>query len=90
MPDMLKVIELCLGSLQPHQRLWPLSGGILRSRFKQVLKALKLADSTFNGARPVELAFIRAGSATRIMQVLESEDLLQRRGRWANRKMMDI
>ena len=32
----------------------------------------------------------RAGAATWIMSTMESGDLLQRRGRWANRKMMDI
>ena len=46
--------------------------------------------SSYNGARALELASIRAGAATWIIQRIESGDLLQRRGRWANRKMMDI
>eukprot|EP00435_Cladocopium_sp_Y103_P012322 s1186_g3.t1 len=89
-PDLLRVVELFLGPLQPHQKLWPLSGGTLRSRFRSVLSALKLPLTTFNGARPLELASIRAGSATWLIQVLENGDLLQRRGRWANRRMMEI
>ena len=48
------------------------------------------ALAPYNGARPLELASIRAGAATWLMQVMESGDFLQRRGRWANRKMMDI
>eukprot|EP00435_Cladocopium_sp_Y103_P013722 s2211_g3.t1 len=90
MPDMLKVVELFFGSLQPHQRLWPFSGQTLRTRFHQVLSALKLPLVTIDGVRPMELSSIRAGAATWIMQTTESADLLQRRGRWANRKMMDI
>eukprot|EP00435_Cladocopium_sp_Y103_P060225 s990_g22.t1 len=90
MPDMLRVVELFFGSLQPHQRLWPFSGQTLRTRFHQVLSALKLPLVTLDGVRPMELSSIRAGAATWIMQTTESADLLQRRGRWANRKMMDI
>eukprot|EP00435_Cladocopium_sp_Y103_P036173 s3587_g9.t1 len=90
MPDMLRIIEMFLGPLAPHQRLWPMSGSTLRSRFRQVLAALQLPLQTYNGARPLELASIRAGAATWMMQVLENGDLLQRRGRWANKKMMEI
>eukprot|EP00435_Cladocopium_sp_Y103_P028739 s1351_g7.t1 len=90
MPDMLRVIELFLGSLKPHQKIWPLSGATLRTRFRQALHALQLPLENYNGARPLELASIRAGAATWIMQMLENGDVLQRRGRWANRKMMDI
>ena len=90
MPDMLRVIEAFYGPLLPHQRLWPYSGSTLRNRFHQVLRALELPLSSYNGARALELASIRAGAATWIIQRIESGDFLQRRGRWANRKMMDI
>ena len=90
MEDLLRVIELALAPLQPHQRLWPFSGQTLRSRFQSVLRALQLPEQVYNGVRPLELASIRAGAATWIMSTMESGDLLQRRGRWANRKMMDI
>eukprot|EP00438_Fugacium_kawagutii_P026376 Skav206097 [mRNA] locus=scaffold2150:279958:280638:- [translate_table: standard] len=90
MADMLAVVEMSLSPLQPHQKLWPLSGSTLRSRLKSVLHALSLPTKAQDGIRPLELASIRAGSATWIMQTTESPDLLQRRGRWANRKMMDI
>eukprot|EP00435_Cladocopium_sp_Y103_P063603 s567_g25.t1 len=86
MPDMLRVVEMFLGPLKPHQKLWPLSGATLRSRFKSVLQALKLPLTSYNGARPLELASIRAGAATWLIQCLENGDLLQRRGRWANRR----
>lgn len=90
LPDLLRVIQLCLGHLQSLQKLWPLSGSTLRSRFRSVMQALQLPLVSFNGCRPLELASIRAGAATWLMQTMESPDMLQRRGWWANRKMMDI
>ena len=90
MADMLEIVETFLGPLPAYARLWPMSGSTLRSRFRDIQKALSLPLTDCNGAKPLELASIRAGSATWIMQTLESGDLLQRRGRWANRKMMDI
>lgn len=67
-----------------------MSGSTLRNRLKSILNALGLPTEPTNGMKPLELASIRAGSATWIMQTTESLDFLQRRGRWANRKMMDI
>eukprot|EP00438_Fugacium_kawagutii_P032989 Skav223990 [mRNA] locus=scaffold6785:46494:53610:+ [translate_table: standard] len=90
MADMLQVIEISLSQLQAHQKLWPFSGSTLRQRFKTILKALDLPTQHDGSVRALELASVRAGSATWIMQTTESPDLLQRRGRWANRKMMDI
>ena len=78
MPDMLHLVKLFLGPLAPDQKLWPYSGNTFRSRFKQVLPALQLPVDPYNGARPLELASIWKG------------DLLQRRGRWANRKIIAL
>ena len=90
MADLLGLVEAFLGPLPPQANLWPMSGSTLRARFRDILKALSLPTSTHNGAKPLELASIRAGSATWILQTTEDGDLLQRRGRWANRKMMEI
>eukprot|EP00435_Cladocopium_sp_Y103_P050885 s1879_g15.t1 len=89
-PDLLRVITLFLGPLKQHQQLWPMSGNTLRSRLYSVLQALKLPATVYNNCRPLELASIRAGSATWLMSTLENPEFLQRRGRWANKKMMDI
>eukprot|EP00435_Cladocopium_sp_Y103_P047077 s582_g13.t1 len=80
MEDMLAVIEMFLGPLKSHQRLWPYSGNTLRNRLRAVLAALQLPLTNAGGLRPLELASIRAGSATWLMQTVESGDLLQRRG----------
>lgn len=90
MADMLALVEMSFSSLEGHQKLWPMSGSTLRSRLKAILQALGLPTTQGDGLRPLELASVRAGAATWIMQTTESPDLLQRRGRWANRKMMDI
>lgn len=90
MADMLAVVEMSLAPLQGHQRLWPMSGSTLRARLRSILKALDLPTTSGGPVRPLELPSIRAGSATWIMATTESPDLLQRRGRWANRRMMDI
>ena len=90
MADMLHVCELAFASLKEHQKLWPMSGQTLRQRFQKVLDALQLPRVPYNGVRPLELASLRAGSATWIMATTENGELLQRRGRWANRRMMDI
>ena len=90
MSDMLQVVEISMSKLHPGQKLWPYSGQTLRLRFQSILSALKLPKTDYNGVRPLELASIRAGAATWIMATTESGDLLQRRGRWANRRMMDI
>ena len=90
MADMLELTELFLSQLHPQASLWPMSGATLRSRFRSILEALQLPLQHWQGMRPLELASIRAGAATWILQTTESGDLLQRRGRWQNRKMMDI
>ena len=42
------------------------------------------------GRKAIDLGAFRAGGATWIIQSTEGGDLLQRRGRWANRKMIEI
>ena len=90
MADMLFLCELAFARLRPHQRLWPMSGQALRQRFQSILDSLHLPKLSYNGVRPLELASIRAGAATWIASTTENGELLQRRGRWANRRMMDV
>ena len=84
------MIRLAFIDISENSFLWPYSAQTLRLRLKQVLIALKLqADSLFE-SRALDLGSFRAGGATFIIQATEDGDLLQRRGRWANRKMMEI
>ena len=54
------------------------------------MTALKLQADSLADSRALDLGSFRAGGATFVIQATEDGDLLQRRGRWANRKMMEI
>ena len=88
--DFIQVIDLGFGSLQDHERLWPYSPQTLRSRFREILIALKLPTQSTYELKALDLGSLRSGGATFIMQSTENSDLCRRRGRWANMKMMDI
>ena len=88
--DLLILIRTAFRGLQPHHRLWPFSPQTLRNRLKSVLEALWLPSEASASGKPIDLGSFRAGGATWIIQTTDDGDLLQRRGRWANRKMMEI
>ena len=89
-PDLLSVVRLAFKDLGPNNMLWPYSAQTLRKRLKTVLSACWLPTESGVGFRALDLGSFRSGGATWIIQVTEDGDLLQRRGRWANRKMMEI
>ena len=88
--DLVAIIGLAFEGLQPSHRLWPYSAQTLRNRLKSVLEVMGLPVSPTSKLKPLDLGSFRPGGATHIIQVTEDGDLLQRRGRWANRKMMEI
>lgn len=89
-PELLQVIRLAFRDLPDGASLWPYSAQTLRLRLKQVLTALKLQSESSHDSRALDLGSFRAGGATFIIQTTEDGELLQRRGRWANRKMCEI
>ncbi len=88
--DLVATIGLAFRDLRPHHRLWLYSAQTLRLRLRTVLSALWLPVEQSQKLKPLDLGSFRPGGATHIIQVTEDGDLLQRRGRWANRKMMEI
>ena len=88
--DLMEVVSMAFKDVPSTHRLWPFSAQTLRNRLKQVLEALQLPSEHTNSHRAIDLGSFRAGGATYIIQTTEDGDLLQRRGRWANRKMMEI
>lgn len=88
--DLLLLIRLAFRKIGNEQRLWPFSPQTLRTRLKTLLEALWLPSESVPGRKAIDLGAFRAGGATWIIQSTEDGDLLQRRGRWANRKMMEI
>ena len=89
-PDLLSVVRLAFKDLKQENMLWPFSAQTLRNRLRVVLSACWLPTESGAGLRALDLGSFRSGGATWIIQVTEDGDLLQRRGRWANRKMMEI
>ena len=88
--DLMEVVSMAFKDIPNSHRLWPFSAQTLRNRLKQVLEALQLPSEHTGSHRALDLGSFRAGGATYIIQTTEDGDLLQRRGRWANRKMMEI
>ena len=85
--DILRVLELAYRQLRPHEKLWPFSGQLLRSRFRQLLSSLGLQTA---GTRTLELSSLRPGAATWLLTVTENAELTRRRGRWISPKVMEI
>eukprot|EP00438_Fugacium_kawagutii_P016043 Skav232582 [mRNA] locus=scaffold932:80382:86688:- [translate_table: standard] len=89
-PDLMEVVELGFAHLKKGEPLWPLSASTLRHRFSKVLQALRLPHRSGQRPKALTLASLRAGGATWLITGTESADLVQRRGRWASRKVMEI
>ncbi|CAE7779878.1 unnamed protein product [Symbiodinium sp. CCMP2592] len=89
-PQMLRVIIIAFGALDPAEKLWRYSGSTLRNRFKKLLFALKLPPGIVPGVRDFDLGSLRAGGATWLMEMTENPDYVRRRGRWITQKVMEI
>ncbi|CAE7042204.1 unnamed protein product [Symbiodinium sp. CCMP2592] len=89
-PQLVEAIIFAFGRLGPEASLWPRSGSALRLRFKKLLAAVGLPIGAVEGVRDFDLASLRAGGATWLMNVTESPDLVRRRGRWITNKVMEI
>ena len=88
-PDLLRVISIAFSKLAPKEKLWPMSGQTLRARFRTILTALNL-DRVHPGMQQLELASLRPGGATWLLQATEQSELVRRRGRWVTAKVMEV
>ena len=89
-PDLVQVLQLCFRNLHPFQRLWPMSGQTFRVRFRQVLDALRLPSIVVGGQKVLDPGSLRAGGASFLLLSTEDSELVRRRGRWSNHRMMEI
>ena len=89
-PQLVRLICLAFGNLDPDEKLWLMSPSTLRARFDKLLAALTLTRNLVPGVRDFDLGSLRAGGATWMMQVTESPDLVRRRGRWVSNRIMEI
>ena len=88
-PDLIEIIRIGLSHLQPHERLWPMSGATLRLRFQKILMKLSLPWRVGDRPKPMTLASLRPGGATWLITTTESAELVRRRGRWLSFKIME-
>ena len=89
-PDLLSLVETAFHHLEGHQRLWPFSDQTLRHRFSDILKVLHLDSASLKCSKTLDLGSLRPGGATWMMQTCEDSELVRRRGRWLNQRVMEI
>ncbi|CAE7242563.1 unnamed protein product [Symbiodinium sp. CCMP2592] len=89
-PDLLAVVRLAFGHLDPGCRLWPYSASTFRSRFDAIVNRLGVNSWTGQAGRKLDLGSLRAGGATWLLHTTEDSELVRRRGRWLNSRTMEI
>ena len=89
-PDLICVVQLGFGKLKMNEPLWEMSGSTLRHRLEKTLHFLGLPHRPGDSPKPLTLASLRAGGATWLITATENSDLVQRRGRWASKRVMEI
>ncbi|CAE6951851.1 unnamed protein product [Symbiodinium sp. CCMP2456] len=89
-PQLVQVVIFAFERMIPAQKLWPLSPSTFRSRFAKLIAALSLDNLEGTRIKPLDLGSLRAGGATWLLQTTEDGELVRRRGRWINTKVMDI
>ena len=85
--DIVQLVSCFLGPLPSAAKLWPFSDGVLRRRFRTILMRLGLHH---RGEVSFELASLRPGGATWMLQQTENVELVRRRGRWLSSRVMEI
>ncbi|OLP96296.1 Protein-S-isoprenylcysteine O-methyltransferase [Symbiodinium microadriaticum] len=71
-PQLVRLICLAFGNLDPDEKLWLMSPSTLRARFDKLLAALTLTRNLVPGVRDFDLGSLRAGGATWMMQAPSS------------------
>ena len=89
-PDLMQVVTMIFEMLPPHQFLWPYSPQTFRNRFRSVLQALQLPLAHTPVLKALDPGSLRPGGATWIMQMTDNGELVRRRGRWQNYRIMEV
>ena len=89
-PQLVRLVTLAFRNKASAFRLWPLSPATFRSRFAKLLAALHLDKLDATNLKALDLGSLRAGGATWLLQTSEDGELVRRRGRWINSKVMEI
>jgi len=88
--DIVELLDLAFAKADPKAKLWPLSGSTLRKRFGDLMRVLKLPEGSMGRLKPFDLASLRPGGASHLLNLTEDSEVVRRRGRWATIKTMEI
>eukprot|EP00435_Cladocopium_sp_Y103_P052260 s3094_g16.t1 len=88
--DLVELVSCVFGSLSADKKLWPFSGQLMRTRFRQLLTAIGLPARPCGRERPLDLGSLRAGGATHLLMTTEDSELVRRRGRWLAHRTMEV
>ena len=88
--DVVRFLDAVFGNLNRSDRLWSFSPSTLRKRFAALQQALGLPTRRSSEGTPFDLASLRAGGATHLLQRFEDAEFVRRRGRWLSSRVMEI
>ena len=88
--DVNKLLDAVFRNKPRHEKLWTMSPSTLRKRFGSLQKALGLPCEKSGDYRPYDLASLRPGGATYLLQKFEDSELVRRRGRWISSRVLEI
>eukprot|EP00438_Fugacium_kawagutii_P026890 Skav209536 [mRNA] locus=scaffold2497:55771:60994:- [translate_table: standard] len=88
--DVVALMQATFGRLGKDDLLWNLSPAVLRRRLVSLQKALGLPTQRSQAVVPYDLASLRAGGATFLLQKFEDPSFVRRRGRWWSEREMGV
>ena len=88
--DMVTLISAVFRKLDAAAPLWPWSPATLRRRFVTLQQAVGLNVSRTPSSSPYDLASLRPGGATFLLQQTEDSELVRRKGRWLSSRVLEI
>ena len=88
--DISQLISAVFRKLSPGDHLWHQSPSTLRKRFNQLQAALGIDFKRLSNRPPYDLASLRAGGATHLLQLCEDAELVRRKGRWISTRVLEI
>eukprot|EP00438_Fugacium_kawagutii_P033109 Skav219660 [mRNA] locus=scaffold1257:38988:40049:+ [translate_table: standard] len=89
-PDVIEFLEALFAEKDPKERLWIASPQTMRRRFSQLQQALGIDTKRTSSNTPYDLASLRPGGATFMLQSTEDAELVRRRGRWISSRVLEV
>ena len=88
--DIISFLTAMYKNSKPEEMLWPFSAATLRKRFGSLMTALSLPTKKEPDQVVFDLGSLRPGGASWMLHSTESPQTVQRRGRWASARVMEI